>query len=114
MDDLTALVSWYDDGRVGGENGERCKAICCDGERDLGAGMAGEEYSWPWRPAPGCRRFMAGLCMFSSPRLPLPAGYFFEASVGWAGGRLHQLPLSEPTKQRRREELVGGRKEVSG
>lgn len=43
------------------ENGERCSVIRGDGERDFGSCAAFLEYSWPWRPAPGCRRFIAPL-----------------------------------------------------
>lgn len=53
---LLGVVSSCEVVFVGAEKGERCSVIRGDGERDLGAFL---EYSWPWRPAPGCRRFIA-------------------------------------------------------
>lgn len=51
---------------MGAEKGERCSVIRGDGERDFGGCEAFLEYSWPWRPAPGCRRFIAFcvVCLF--------------------------------------------------
>ena len=90
---LGVVSSSEEEGFVGAEKGERCSVIRGDGERDLGAFL---EYSWPWRPAPGCRRFIAsffgvwfvyvswgGALEYG---LPLPAGWVcFVFEVWWIG-----------------------------